>query len=153
MRLSEKTHFRGETGVGLRLLRRCCTSTMETVSNLGLLYAGQGRMAQAEQMYVRALRGYEKALGPDHAWTLDNNFGMLYQTKAGWRRQNRCTCGRYNDTRRRGERITQQHKSMLVIWIDCGQVSKQLVKAMAAFGKAHPPTSAHLTAWQRTWDQ
>jgi hypothetical protein len=31
-------------------------------------------------MYVRALAGYEKALGPDHTSTLDtvNNLGLLY---------------------------------------------------------------------------
>jgi hypothetical protein len=36
------------------------TSTLGTVNNLGLLYADQGKMAEAEAMYVRALRGYEK---------------------------------------------------------------------------------------------
>jgi tetratricopeptide (TPR) repeat protein len=48
--------------------------------NLGLLYADQGKLAEAEKMYVRALRGNEEALGPDHTSTLDtvNNLGALY---------------------------------------------------------------------------
>jgi tetratricopeptide (TPR) repeat protein len=35
------------------------SSTLDTVNNLGLLYADQGRLGEAEQMYERALRGYE----------------------------------------------------------------------------------------------
>jgi hypothetical protein len=56
------------------------TSTLDTVNNLGLLYAGQGRLEDAETMYIRALAGYEKALGPEHTSTLKtvNNLGILY---------------------------------------------------------------------------
>jgi tetratricopeptide (TPR) repeat protein len=36
------------------------TSTLDTVNNLGILYASQGKLAEAEAMYVRALRGFEK---------------------------------------------------------------------------------------------
>ncbi|KAH8197158.1 hypothetical protein TruAng_008687 [Truncatella angustata] len=50
--------------------------------NLGNLYSDQGKMQEAEDMYLRALRGYEKekAWGPDHTSTLDtvNNLGILY---------------------------------------------------------------------------
>jgi tetratricopeptide (TPR) repeat protein len=48
--------------------------------NLGLLYANQGKLVEAEQMYVRALQGKEKAWGPEHTSTLDtvNNLGLLY---------------------------------------------------------------------------
>ncbi|KAI3318521.1 hypothetical protein HD806DRAFT_540135 [Xylariaceae sp. AK1471] len=48
---------------------------------LGLLYADQGRYADAEEMCERALRGNEKALGPQHESTLRtvNNLGMLYR--------------------------------------------------------------------------
>ncbi|KAF3763155.1 hypothetical protein M406DRAFT_108502 [Cryphonectria parasitica EP155] len=35
-------------------------------NNLGLLYADQGKLQQAEDMYQRALRGYEKAWGSQH---------------------------------------------------------------------------------------
>src|SRR5947199_3589480 len=56
------------------------TSTLDTVNNLGILYVNQGKLAEAEQMYQRALAGKEKALGPDHTSTLDtvNNLGVLY---------------------------------------------------------------------------
>jgi hypothetical protein len=38
-------------------------------------------MVLAEEMYVRALRGYEKAWGPDRVSALDtvNNLGVLYE--------------------------------------------------------------------------
>jgi tetratricopeptide (TPR) repeat protein len=53
---------------------------LDAFNNLGLLYADQGRLADAEAMYKRALAGYEKALGPDHTSTLAtvNNLGNLY---------------------------------------------------------------------------
>jgi Tfp pilus assembly protein PilF len=45
-----------------------------------LLYADQGKLAEAEKMYIRALQGCEEALGPDHTSTLStvNNLGLLY---------------------------------------------------------------------------
>ena len=56
------------------------SSTLTTVNNLGLLYADQGRLGEAEKMYERALRGKEEALGVGHSSTLDtvNNLGLLY---------------------------------------------------------------------------
>ena len=49
--------------------------------NLGDLYSDQGKLAEAEKMYQRALDGYEKAWGPEHTSTLDtvNNLGLLYK--------------------------------------------------------------------------
>ncbi|KAH7009072.1 P-loop containing nucleoside triphosphate hydrolase protein [Microdochium trichocladiopsis] len=49
-------------------------------NSLGDLYSDQGKLGEAEKMYLRALDGYEKALGPDHTSTLDtvNNLGILY---------------------------------------------------------------------------
>ncbi|KAE9372964.1 HET-domain-containing protein [Stipitochalara longipes BDJ] len=47
------------------------TSTLDIVNNLGDLYADQGKLAEAEQIYERALRGYEQALGAEHTSTLD----------------------------------------------------------------------------------
>ncbi|KAH8598606.1 hypothetical protein B0O99DRAFT_567078 [Bisporella sp. PMI_857] len=51
--------------------------------NLGLLYADQGKLVEAEQMYQRALQGYEKVWGPDHTSTLAmvNNLGNLYRNQ------------------------------------------------------------------------
>ncbi|KAJ6003697.1 hypothetical protein N7522_006389 [Penicillium canescens] len=47
---------------------------------LGDLYFEQGKLREAEEMYQRALAGYEKAQGPDHTSTLHivNNLGLLY---------------------------------------------------------------------------
>lgn len=45
------------------------TSTLNTVNNLGVLYADPGRLDEAEKMYVRTLQGYEKALGQKAAAT------------------------------------------------------------------------------------
>jgi tetratricopeptide (TPR) repeat protein len=44
------------------------TSTLETVHNLGTLYRDQGKLAEAEQMYQRALAGYREGNAmPDRA--------------------------------------------------------------------------------------
>jgi tetratricopeptide (TPR) repeat protein len=53
---------------------------LETVHNPGNLYSDQGKMKEAEEMYLRALTRYEKAWGPEHTSTLDtvNNLGNLY---------------------------------------------------------------------------
>jgi tetratricopeptide (TPR) repeat protein len=55
-------------------------TTIEATHNLGNLYADQGKLDKAEEMYERALEGKEKALGHDHTSTLDtvNNLGNLY---------------------------------------------------------------------------
>ena len=39
-------------------------STLDTVNSLGLLYADQGKVDEAEKMYQRAINGFEKTLGP-----------------------------------------------------------------------------------------
>jgi tetratricopeptide (TPR) repeat protein len=47
---------------------------------MGNLYIDQGKLAEAEAMYSRALQGKEEALGLKHTSTLDivNNLGILY---------------------------------------------------------------------------
>ena len=54
-------------------------ATLDAVHLLGLLYSDQGKLAEAEKMYQRALDGKEKALGPEHTSTLDtvNNLRLL----------------------------------------------------------------------------
>jgi Tfp pilus assembly protein PilF len=42
---------------------RAHVDTPGTVNNLGLLYANQGKLDEAEKMYQRALQGKEKASG------------------------------------------------------------------------------------------
>jgi tetratricopeptide (TPR) repeat protein len=51
--------------------------------NLGNLYLDQGKLAEAEKMYKRALQGYEEALGANHTSTLNtvNNLGLLYRNQ------------------------------------------------------------------------
>ena len=51
--------------------------------NLGGLYSDQGKLAEAEAIYMRALQGYEKARGPEHTTTLKtvNNLGVLYKSQ------------------------------------------------------------------------
>ncbi|KAK5214762.1 hypothetical protein LTR47_011818, partial [Exophiala xenobiotica] len=54
---------------------------LNALLGLGNLYRDQGKLQQAEEMYQRALQGFEKALGNEHTSTLTtvNNLGALYQ--------------------------------------------------------------------------
>ena len=54
-------------------------NALNTINNLGVLYADQGKHAEAEEMYQRALDGYEKAWSSDHPLTLRtlNNLKLL----------------------------------------------------------------------------
>jgi Tfp pilus assembly protein PilF len=54
---------------------------LNTVNNLGLLYAKQGKMVEAEKMYLGALEGKEKAWGPEHTLTLTNQGKMVEAEK------------------------------------------------------------------------
>jgi tetratricopeptide (TPR) repeat protein len=51
--------------------------------SLGILFFDQGKLAEAEAMYTRALQGSEEALGPKHTSTLStvNNLGSLYKNQ------------------------------------------------------------------------
>ena len=53
---------------------------MHDVHRLGSLFLHQGKLNEAENMYLRALKGKEKTYGFDHASTLKtiNNLGLLY---------------------------------------------------------------------------
>jgi tetratricopeptide (TPR) repeat protein len=53
---------------------------LDGIHLLGLLYTNQGKLDEAEKMFMRALQGYEEVLGPKHTSTLDtvNNLGLLY---------------------------------------------------------------------------
>ncbi|KAJ6142983.1 hypothetical protein N7471_002436 [Penicillium samsonianum] len=53
---------------------------LDQVLRVSQLLQGQIQLAAAEQMYIRALTGYEKSLGPDHTSTLVtiHNLGNLY---------------------------------------------------------------------------
>lgn len=60
------------------------SSMLNTANNLGVLYEKQGRLAETEVMYIRALQGYEDTLGPKHTSALDtaSNLRQLH-TKQG----------------------------------------------------------------------
>ncbi|KAH8800849.1 hypothetical protein F5884DRAFT_685562, partial [Xylogone sp. PMI_703] len=45
------------------------TSTLDTVNNLANLYKNQGKLVEAEQMYQRALQGFENTIGIDNTIT------------------------------------------------------------------------------------
>lgn len=47
---------------------------------MDILYKSQGKLAEAEKMYQRALNGNEKTWGPEHPSILNtvNNLGLLY---------------------------------------------------------------------------
>ncbi|KAI9893041.1 MAG: hypothetical protein M1814_000925 [Vezdaea aestivalis] len=53
---------------------------IQSFSTVGSFLLDLCKLAEAEAMYQRALKGSEKALGPDHTSTLDtvNNLGALY---------------------------------------------------------------------------
>ena len=53
-------------------------------NQLGLLYSDQGKMKEAEDMYLRALSGYENAWGSEHKQTLDTryNLRLLYKERS-----------------------------------------------------------------------
>ncbi|KAF1815003.1 hypothetical protein P152DRAFT_447276 [Eremomyces bilateralis CBS 781.70] len=83
-------------------IHRYANGGMEwAVHNLGDLYSDQGKLKEAEEMYIRALQGYEEALGPKHTSTLDmvNNLGLFYADQGKLKRQKRCTYERCKDTR------------------------------------------------------
>ena len=55
-----------------------------SLNNLALLYKDQGRYAEAEPLYKRALAIWEKALGPEHphvATILENYAALLRKTE------------------------------------------------------------------------
>lgn len=80
-------------------------------SKLGDLYGDQGKLAEAETMYIRALQGCEKAFEPDHVPTLNtvNNLGLLYATQGSWPRRRRCTYERCKALRRHLDQNTHRH--------------------------------------------
>jgi Tfp pilus assembly protein PilF len=56
------------------------TSTLDTVHNLSLQYADQGKLDETEQMFRRVLTGNEKILESKHTLMLIliNNLNLLY---------------------------------------------------------------------------
>jgi Flp pilus assembly protein TadD len=57
--------------------------TATSLNNLAALYESQGKYAQAEPLYVRALAIYEQQLGAEHPGTATslNNLATLYRVQ------------------------------------------------------------------------
>ena len=55
-------------------------SKLDTVNNMGILYADQGHLKYTETMYNHALVGFEKAWGAEHTSMLNvvHNMRILY---------------------------------------------------------------------------
>lgn len=53
----------------------------EALHMMGILFSDRGNLGKAEKMYLRALEGKKKALGPNHTSTLHtvNNLGNVYK--------------------------------------------------------------------------
>jgi tetratricopeptide (TPR) repeat protein len=53
---------------------------LRAIHNLGYLYSERGRLKDAEEMYMQALEGRERALGADHPSTLNtvSELGIIY---------------------------------------------------------------------------
>ena len=62
-------------------------------NNLAALYEAQGRYAEAEPLYKRALAIYEKALGPEHpnVATSLHNLALLYEAQSRLPRPSLCS--------------------------------------------------------------
>lgn len=74
----------------------CCRLAIPpTLSNIGSLHAKQGKIADAEAVYLRALAGFEKAGGPDHTFTLKmlSNLGAICSRQGKVARLRTCFCG------------------------------------------------------------
>ena len=64
------------------------TSTLQTMNNLGTLYADQGKHMEAEKMYQRALDGYMNARGSDHSNTrlIARNLALLREKSSAYKK-------------------------------------------------------------------
>jgi len=52
--------------------------TLTSVRNLAWVLKNQGKYETAEEMYRRALKGYEKVLGAEHPYTLNSVYCLAY---------------------------------------------------------------------------
>jgi tetratricopeptide (TPR) repeat protein len=124
----------------------------EAYFSLGYLYAGQSKLALAEQMYERALRGYETALGAEHTSTLQivNNLGNLYagQGKLALAEQMYERALRGYETALGVDNITTYIPALNTLWglgslfkrqADCTKARIMYSKALAGYKKAFGP--------------
>jgi tetratricopeptide (TPR) repeat protein len=117
-------------------------TVLDAIHFLGDLYRDQGKLDEAEQMYERALRGYEEALGPTHTSTLDtvSNLGLLYYKQ-----------GRLDEAEQMYERalrgyeaaivsgLVQQYRPVLRTLENIGDLcvlQEEIVRAQAIYARA-----------------
>jgi len=74
-----------------------------TVHNLGQLYGDQGKLAEAEQMYIRRWQGRRRRWDRTtrRLSTPSTISGPCIVTKVSWQKRSRCTYGRWLGGRRR----------------------------------------------------
>jgi Tfp pilus assembly protein PilF len=111
--------------------------------NLGGLYADQGKLVEAQQMYQRALQGFEKAWGPEHTSTLDtvNNLGLLYYSQ-----------GKLAEAEQMYQRALQgfenpEHTSTLTTVHNLGLLYANQGKLVEAAVGAHVPGEKDVRPW------
>ena len=127
-----------------------------TIGTLAVLYDPQGRYADAESLYKRALAIREKALGPDHpdvATNLDN-LATLYKRKAATPTPSRCPNARWQSTRRRSVPTIPTSRSLnnlALLYLDQGRyadaeplIKRALAISEKALGPDHPGLATDL---------
>ena len=127
-------------------------------NGLGLALYDQGRYAEAEPLYKRALAIREKALGPDHPDVAPclNNLARLYTTRAGTPRPSRSTSGRWRSEKALGPDHPDVASSLanLAILRQQGRYAEAeplYKRALAIYEKAlgpdHPEWPRRSTIW------
>jgi tetratricopeptide repeat protein len=115
---------------------------------LGVFYADQGKLDEAEKMYQRALQGYEKAWGPDHIHisTLDtvNNLGVLYTDQGKLDEAERCSSGPCKDLRRHGAQIIHQLWRWSTTWALSTNPRASWTRPRRCIGEHWKDTRRHL---------
>jgi tetratricopeptide (TPR) repeat protein len=142
----------------LRLLGGEHPDTLDTVSNLGHLYATRGDYSKAEEFHNRALEARQQLLGPEHPETLDtvSNLGHLFNKIGDYDKAEAF----YNQALVAEERLLgPEHPSTLItvnnlgtLYFDMGDYAKAEVLLKRAhealerlLGPEHPSTLTTVT--------
>ena len=119
-----------------------------SLNNLAGLYQAQGKYAEAEPLYQRALAIWEKALGPEHpdVATSLNNLAALYQAQGSTGRRSPCTSGPWPSGKRSWGRSTRTWPPASTTWQyftmprgNMGKRSRLYQRALAIWEKALGP--------------
>jgi tetratricopeptide (TPR) repeat protein len=96
---------------------------LRAIHRLGDLYFNLSKLDEAEELYRRALAGYEKALGRDHTSTLGtvNNLGLLYKD-----------LGRLEEAEQLYERVLQGREAVLHMNLAPASPNELLLKDRAS---------------------